>query len=329
MAEPVERNLGLDLVRVTETAAMGAARWMGRGDKEAADQAAVDGMRAHLATLEIDGVVVIGEGEKDAAPMLYNGEKVGNGSGMKVEVAVDPVDGTTLTSNGEPGALSVIAVTEGRGLMYSPGALVYMDKIAVGPEAAGLIDLKAPVDHNLRQVAKAKGKDVNDLTVILLDRPRNQSYIQAVRAAGARIRLIRDGDIAASIATARSDTSIDLLLGIGGSPEAVLSAAALKCMGGEIQCSLWPRNDAEAAAARDAGMDLESVIATNDLVGSDNVFFAATGVTTGEYLRGVDFSANTAVTHSVIMRSKTGSIRYMDARHNLAKLREIAAVVLD
>jgi fructose-1,6-bisphosphatase II len=204
-----------------------------------------------------------------------------------------------------------------------------MDKIAVGPEAAGLIDLKAPVDHNLRQVAKAKGKDVNDLTVILLDRPRNQSYIQAVRAAGARIRLIRDGDIAASIATARSDTSIGLLLGIGGSPEAVLSAAALKCMGGEIQCSLWPRNDAEAAAARDAGMDLESVIATNDLVGSDNVFFAATGVTTGEYLRGVDFSANTAVTHSVIMRSKTGSIRYMDARHNLAKLREIAAVVLD
>jgi fructose-1,6-bisphosphatase II len=329
MAEPVERNLGLDLVRVTETAAMGAARWMGRGDKEAADQAAVDGMRAHLATLDIDGVVVIGEGEKDAAPMLYNGERVGTGRGMKVEVAVDPVDGTTLTSNGEPGALSVIAVTEGRGLMYSPGPLVYMDKIAVGPEAAGLIDLKAPVDHNLHQVAKAKGKDVNDLTVILLDRPRNQPYIQAVRAAGARIRLIRDGDIAASIATARSDTSIDLLLGIGGSPEAVLSAAALKCMGGEIQCSLWPRNDSEAAAAREAGMDLEKVIATDDLVGSDNVFFAATGVTTGEYLRGVDFSANVAVTHSVIMRSKTGSIRYMDAHHNLAKLREISALVLD
>jgi fructose-1,6-bisphosphatase II len=329
MAEPVERNLGLDLVRVTETAAMGAARWMGRGDKEAADQAAVDGMRAHLATLDIDGVVVIGEGEKDSAPMLYNGEKVGTGRGMKVEVAVDPVDGTTLTSNGEPGALSVMAVTEGRGLMYSPGPLVYMDKIAVGPEAAGLIDLKAPVDHNLRQVAKARGKDVNDLTVILLDRPRNQSYIQAVRAAGARIRLIRDGDIAASIATASSDTSIDLLIGIGGSPEAVLSAAALKCMGGEIQCSLWPRNEEETAAARDAGMDLEQVICTDDLVGSDNVFFAATGVTTGEYLRGVDFSADVAVTHSVIMRSKTGSIRYMDARHNLAKLREIAAVVLD
>lgn len=329
MVEPVERNLGLDLVRVTETAAMAAARWMGRGDKEAADQAAVDGMRAHLATLDIDGVVVIGEGEKDSAPMLYNGERVGTGRGMKVEVAVDPVDGTTLTSNGEPGALSVIAVTEGRGLMYSPGALVYMDKIAVGPETAGLIDLEAPVEHNLRQVAKTKGKDVNDLTVVLLDRPRNQFYIQAARAAGARIRLIRDGDIAASIATARSDTSIDLLLGIGGSPEAVISAAALKCMGGEIQCRLWPRDEAEAAAAREAGLDLDSVIGTDDLVGSSNVFFAATGVTSGEYLRGVDFSADAAVTHSVIMRSKTGSIRYMDARHNLAKLREISAVVLD
>ena len=329
MAEPVERNLGLDLVRVTETAAMAAARWMGRGDKEAADQAAVDGMRAHLATLDIDGVVVIGEGEKDAAPMLYNGEKVGTGRGMQVEVAVDPVDGTTLTSNGEPGAISVIAVTEGRGLMYSPGTLVYMDKIAVGPEAAGLIDLEAPVEHNLAQVAKAKGKDVNDLTVVLLDRPRNQPYIQAARRAGARIRLIRDGDVAAAIATARADTSIDLLLGIGGSPEAVISAAALKCMGGEIQCRLWPRNASEAADAREAGLDLEKVISTENLVGSDNVFFAATGVTTGEYLRGVDFSADAAVTHSVIMRSKTGSIRYMDARHNLAKLRDISAVVLD
>ena len=329
MVEPIERNLGLDLVRVTETAAMAAARWMGRGDKEAADQAAVDGMRAHLATLDIDGVVVIGEGEKDSAPMLFNGERVGTGQGMQVEVAVDPVDGTTLTSKGEPGALSVIAVTEGTGLMYSPGNLVYMDKIAVGPEAAGLIDLEAPPEHNLRQVAKAKNKDVNDLTVVLLDRPRNEAYMQAARAAGARIRLIRDGDVAAAIATARSDTSIDLLLGIGGSPEAVLSAAALKCMDGEIQCRLWPRDKGEAAAARDAGLDLDKVMGTNDLVGSTNVFFAATGVTSGEYLRGVDFSGDAAVTHSVIMRSKTGSIRYMDARHNLAKLRAISAVVLD
>ncbi|HSL25536.1 MAG TPA: class II fructose-bisphosphatase [Acidimicrobiia bacterium] len=329
MPEPIERNLGLELVRVTETAAMAAARWMGRGNKEAADQAAVDGMRAHLATLEIDGVVIIGEGEKDEAPMLYNGERVGTGRGLQVEVAVDPVDGTTLTSKGEPGALSVIAVSEGRGLMYAPGKLVYMDKIAVGPEAAGMVDLEAPVEHNLRRVAKAKEKDVNDLTVIILDRPRNEHYIEAARTAGARIRLIRDGDVAGAIATARSDTSIDVLLGIGGSPEAVLAAAALKCMDGEIQCRLWPRNDDEARFARETGLDLDLVMQTNDLVGSSNVFFSATGVTGGEYLRGVDFSGDTAVTHSVIMRSKTGSIRYMDARHNFTKLREISAVVLD
>ncbi|HEY7563333.1 MAG TPA: class II fructose-bisphosphatase [Acidimicrobiia bacterium] len=329
MAEPIERNLGLDLVRVTETAAMAAARWMGRGDKEAADQAAVDGMRAHLSTLDIDGIVVIGEGEKDHAPMLYNGERVGTGRGMEVEVAVDPVDGTTLTSKGEPGALSVIAVTEGRGLMYAPGRLVYMDKIAVGPEAAGMIDLEAPAEHNLRQVAKGKDKDVNDLTVIILDRPRNQGYIESARNAGARIRLIRDGDVAAAIATARLETSIDVLLGIGGSPEAVLAAAALKCMGGELQCRLWPRDDDEKRFATETGLDVDRVMTTDDLVGSSNVFFAATGVTGGEYLRGVDFTGDSVYTHSVIMRSKTGSIRYMDARHNLVRLREISSLVLD
>ncbi|MGQ0848861.1 MAG: class II fructose-bisphosphatase [Actinomycetota bacterium] len=329
MVEPIERNLGLDLVRVTETAAMAAARWMGRGNKEAADQAAVDGMRAHLSTLDIDGVVVIGEGEKDHAPMLYNGERVGTGRGMPVEVAVDPVDGTTLTAKGEPGALAVIAVTEGRGLMYAPGPLAYMDKIATGPEAAGSIELDAPVDHNLRRVAKAKGRDLNDLTVIILDRPRNQRYIDGARQAGARIRLIRDGDVAAAISTARLDTSIDLLLGIGGSPEAVLAAAALKCMGGEMQCRLWPRDQREAALAAENALDIDEVKMTNDLIGSSNVFFAATGVTGGDYLRGVDFAGDTVVTHSVIMRSKTGSIRYMDARHNLQKLREISAVVLD
>lgn len=329
MAEPIARNLGLDLVRVTETAAMAAARWMGRGDKEAADQAAVDGMRAHLATLDIDGVVIIGEGEKDDAPMLYNGESVGTGRGLKVEVAVDPVDGTTLTSKGEPGAISVIAMAEGRGLMYAPGKLVYMDKIAVGPEAADMVELDAPVEHNLRQVAKAKNKDVNDLTVIILDRPRNQRYIDGVREAGSRIRLIRDGDVAAAISTARSDTSIDLLLGIGGSPEAVIAAAALKCMGGEIQVRLWPRDETERHLATVAGLDLNQILGTNDLVGSGNVFFAATGVTGGDYLRGVDFSGDTVTTHSVIMRSKTGSIRYMDARHDLAKLRDISSVVLD
>jgi fructose-1,6-bisphosphatase II len=329
MAERIERNLGLDLVRVTETAAMAAARWMGRGAKEKADQAAVDGMRAHLSTLDIDGVVVIGEGEKDRAPMLYNGERVGTGAGMKVEVAVDPVDGTTLTAQGEPGALAVIAVSEGMGLMYAPGKLVYMDKIAVGPEAAGEIELDAPPSENLRRVAKARQKDVNDLTVVVLNRPRNEPYIEAVRAAGARIRMIRDGDVAAAISTARTETNIDLLLGIGGSPEAVLAAAALKCMGGEMQCRLWPRNDDEAKWAREAELDLNQVMTTDDLVGSSNVFFAATGVTGGDYLRGVDFTGERVTTHSVIMRSKTGSIRYMDAHHNLGRLREISATALD
>lgn len=308
---------------------MGAARWMGRGEKEKADQAAVDGMRAHLATLDIDGVVIIGEGEKDEAPMLYNGERVGTGRGMKVEVAVDPVDGTTLTSKGEPGALSVIAVSEGVGLMYAPGDLVYMDKLAVGPEAAGQVDLEAPPAENLRKVAKAKDKEVSDLTVVVLDRPRNQRYVEAIRAAGARIRMIRDGDVAAAIATARADTNIDLLIGIGGSPEAVLAAAALKCMGGEMQCRLWPRDQKEKDFAKANSLDLEQILTADDLVGSNNVFFAATGVTGGDYLRGVDFSGGRVTTHSVIMRSKTGSIRYMDAHHNLNRLRDISAMSID
>lgn len=329
MAEPVERNLGLDLVRVTETAAMGAARWLGRGDKEAADQAAVDGMRLHLSTLEIDGLVIIGEGEKDSAPMLYNGEKVGTGSGMVVDVAVDPVDGTTLTASGLPGAIAVIALSEGRGSMYAPGSLVYMDKIAVGPEAADVIDLDAPVEHNLQQVAKAKSKDVSDLRVLILERPRNQHYVDAVRSSGGRISLLRDGDVAGAIATAQEETAADILLGIGGSPEAVIAAAAMASMGGEIQCRLWPRDDAERALAEEEGLDLERVMSTKDLVNSDNVFFAATGVTGGEYLRAVEFRGDTVVTHSVIMRSKTGSIRYMDAYHDLAKLRSISAQTLD
>jgi fructose-1,6-bisphosphatase II len=330
MAEPVERNLGLDLVRVTETAAMGAARWLGRGDKDAADQAAVDGMRLHLATLDIDGVVVIGEGVKDQAPMLYNGERVGSGRGLVVDVAVDPVDGTTLTASGMPGAIAVIALAEGRGTMYDPGHLVYMDKIAVGPEAAGAIELEAPIEHNLRQAAKAKRKDVNDLRVLILDRERNQGYIDGVRKAGARISLIRDGDVAGSIATAQDETAADVLLGIGGSPEAVIAAAALKCMGGEIQCKLWPRNEDERRRAVDEDFDLDRIMGTNDLVSSDNVFFAATGVTGGEYLRAVEFKREDhVVTHSVIMRSKTGSIRYMEAIHNIARLRGISAQTLD
>jgi fructose-1,6-bisphosphatase II len=329
MVEPVERNLGLDLVRVTETAAMGAGRWLGRGDKEAADQAAVDGMRFHLATLDIDGLVIIGEGEKDRAPMLFNGEKVGTGQGMVVDVAVDPVDGTTLTAAGIPGAIAVIALSEGRGSMYAPGSLVYMDKIAVGPEAAGTIDLEAPVEHNLKQVAKAKHKDVNDLRVVILDRPRNQRYIDDVRRAGARISLIRDGDVAGAIATAQDETAADILMGIGGSPEAVLAAAALLCMDGEQQCRLWPRDEEERDYALEEGLDLEQVMTTTDLVSSDNVFFAATGVTGGDYLPAVEFRGETVVTHSVIMRSKTGSIRYMDAYHDLDRLRGISAQTLD
>ena len=330
MVELVERNLGLDLVRVTETAAMGAARWLGRGDKEAADQAAVDGMRLHLSTIDIDGEVIIGEGEKDEAPMLYNGERVGNGTGMVVDVAVDPVDGTELTAYGLPNAIAVIALAEGRGTMYTPGSLVYMDKIAVGPEAAGSIELEAPVAHNLSRVAKANGKEMNDLRVLVLDRPRNQPYIDAAREAGARISLIRDGDVAGAIATAQSDHEADILLGIGGSPEAVIAAAALKCVGGEIQCRLWPRDESERQRANDEGLDLDQVLSVEDLVSSDNVFFAATGVTNGEFLKGVNFRGDgRAVTHSVIMRSKTGSIRYMTATHDLARLRAISSVTVD
>lgn len=328
--EPIERNLGLDLVRVTETAAMGAARWLGRGNKEGVDQAAVEGMRLHLSTIDIDGQVVIGEGEKDGAPMLFNGEKVGTGSGMVVDVAVDPVDGTTLTAAGLPNAIAVIALAEDRGSMYAPGSLVYMDKIAVGPEAAGSIDLEAPVAHNLARVAKANGKEMNDLRVLILDRPRNQPYVDAVREAGARISLFRDGDVAGAIATAQEDHEADILLGIGGSPEAVIAASALKCVGGEIQCRLWPRDESEERFAHEQGLDLEQVLTLDDLVSSDNVFFAATGVTNGEFLKGVNFRGEErAVTHSVIMRSKTGSIRYMTAVHDLARLRAIASVTVD
>lgn len=326
--EVPERNLGLELVRVTETAALGAARWQGRGDKEAVDQAAVDGMRLILSYVDIDGTIVIGEGEKDEAPMLHNGESVGTGRGPKMDVAVDPVDGTTLTSEGMPGAVAVIALSE-HATMYAPGSLVYMDKIAVGPAAAGTIDLEAPVSHNLSQVAKALDKDVSDVTAIILHRPRNAHYIEAVRQAGARIRLIRDGDVAGAIATAQADSGIDVLFGIGGSPEAVLAAAALTCMDGEQQCKLWPRDDTERAYALEAGLDLNQVLTLKDLVRSDNVFFAATGITDGELLDGVKFSGEHATTHSVVMRSKTGSIRSMKASHDFGKLRRLSPLIHD
>lgn len=326
--EIAERNLGLELVRVTEAAAIAAARWQGRGDKESVDQAAVDGMRLVLRHIDIDGTIIIGEGEKDEAPMLHNGETVGTGNGPAMDVAVDPVDGTTLTSEGMPGAVAVIALSE-KGSMYSPGSLVYMDKIAVGPAAAGSIDLEAPVAHNLAQVAKALDKDIADVTAIILSRPRNTRFIDATREAGARIRLIRDGDVAGAIATAQADSGIDILFGIGGSPEAVIAAGALTCMGGEMQCKLWPRDDKEREFAKNEGLDLDQVLTTKALVNSDNVFFAATGITDGELLDGVLFSGDTASTHSVFMRSKTGSIRSMKATHDFTKLRRLSALIND
>jgi fructose-1,6-bisphosphatase II len=319
MKERPDRNLALELVRVTEMAAIAAARYQGRGDKNAVDQAAVDAMRHMLSTVDMDGVVVIGEGEKDEAPMLYNGEIVGNGNLPKVDVAVDPVDGTRLTSQGQPGALAVIALSE-RGSMYAPGNLVYMDKIAVGEEAAGVIDIEAPVAHNLERVAKAKGKAVSDLTAMILDRPRNHDYMRRVRTAGARIALIGDGDISGAIATAKSDSGIDILLGIGGSPEAVTAACAMAALRGEIQCKLWPRDDSEREWATNEGLDLKQVITLRDLVDSDHTFFAATGVTTGALLQGVEFFGDRVESHSVVMRSASGTVRFLEAVHRADRL---------
>ena len=325
MSEQPERNLALELVRVTEAAAIAAARYQGRGDKVAVDQAAVDAMRAVLGTVDMDGVVVIGEGEKDEAPMLYNGEQIGNGAPPLVDVAVDPVDGTRLTARGMPGALAVIALAE-RGSMYAPGKLVYMDKIAVGDDASGVINIDAPVGENLKAVAKAKGKAVSEVTAIILDRPRNEGYIREVREAGARIALIGDGDISGAISTAKSDSGIDILFGIGGSPEAVTAACAMAALHGEIQCKLWPRDESERQYALDHGLDLDQVLTTRDLVDSDNTFFASTGVTSGELLAGVGFFGGRARTHSLVMRSKTGTVRFVDAIHRVEDLTAPGAI---
>jgi fructose-1,6-bisphosphatase II len=320
-----ERNLALELVRVTESAALAAARWMGRGDKNGADGAAVAAMREVLHTVSMDGVVVIGEGEKDDAPMLYNGEQIGDGTPPAVDIAVDPIDGTTLTALGRGNALAVIAMSE-RGTMFDPGPCFYMEKIAVGPDAAGVIDITASITDNLHAVAKAKGESVRDLTVVILDRDRHGELIAEVRAAGARVRLISDGDVYGAIATAWPDAGTDVLFGIGGTPEGVIAAAALKCMGGEIQGRLWPRDDGERAAAEAAGYDIERVLTTDDLVQGDNCFFAATGVTDGELLRGVHFDNRGATTQSLVMRSKSGTVRLINARHRLDKLQAYASV---
>lgn len=320
---PLERNLALELVRVTEAAALHAARWMGRGDKEAADQAAVDAMRNALRFVDMDGVVVIGEGEKDEAPMLYIGERVGTGRPPKVDVAVDPIDGTNLTAKGLPNAITVVALAERNSMYYDPH-VVYMEKIAVGPQAKGAIDINAPVKDNLLRIARFMERNVEDLTVVVLDRPRHEELIADIRAAGARIKLITDGDVAGAVMAALpGDTDVDVLMGIGGTPEAVLAACALKCLGGDMQCKLWPRSEEERQAAIDAGNPhLDQVFTLDDLVGSDDVFFAATGITGGEFLRGVRYMGDYAQTHSIMMRSRSGTMRRFETHHNIGIKRD-------
>jgi fructose-1,6-bisphosphatase II len=318
-----DRNLALELVRVTEAAALGCARWIGRGDKEAADQAAVDAMRAMLDTVTMAGVVVIGEGEKDKAPMLFNGEEVGNGEPPEVDVAVDPLEGTRLTSVGQPNAIAVIAVAE-RGTMFFPGAAVYMDKIAAGSEIADAIDIDASPRENVERSAQAKGVKPTDITVVVLDRERNQALVDGLREVGAKVNLITDGDVAPAIAAARQGSPVDLMMGIGGTPEGVIAAAAVKCLGGAVQGRLWPRDDEERQKLVDAGYDPDAVLATDDLVGGENIFVAATGVTDGALLNGVRFSKDGAVTDSIVMRSRSGTVRRVEAYHQLDKLSQLS-----
>lgn len=328
MSEQPERNLALELVRVTEAAAMAAGRFMGRNDKPAADQAAVNAMRLVLNSIDMDGVVVIGEGEKDEAPMLFNSERLGTGRAPELDIAVDPIDGTRLLALGRANSLATVAISD-RHTMWNPGPFVYMNKIAVGPAGKGMIDIEAPASVNLRSVARAKGCDVNDLTVVILDRDRHNDLMAEVRKAGARIRLITDGDVAGALMTAWPDSGIDLLMGIGGTPEGVLSACALKSMGGEIQGKIFPRNQAEKDKGQELGYDLNKVFHTEDLVSGDNVFFAATGITDGELLDGVKYFGSGARTHSLVMRSKSGTVREIIAQHRLDKLMMISAVAFD
>ncbi|MBI4630948.1 MAG: class II fructose-bisphosphatase [Chloroflexi bacterium] len=323
-----DRNLALELVRVTEAAAMAAGRFMGRNDKPAADQAAVNAMRFVLNSVEMDGIVVIGEGEKDEAPMLYNGEKLGTGKPPAVDIAVDPIDGTRLLALGRANSIATVAIAD-RGTMWNPGPFVYMNKIAVGPVGKGKIDINASAADNLKSVARAKGCDVNDLTVVILDRDRHANLMADVRQAGARIRLITDGDVAGSLMTSWPDSGVDLLMGIGGTPEGVISACALKCMGGEIQGKIHPRNDDESKRGKDAGYDLKKVFTMDDLVANDNVFFAATGITDGELLDGVQYYGSGARTHSLVMRSKSGTVREIIARHRLDKLQTFSSIAYD
>jgi fructose-1,6-bisphosphatase II len=323
--EAPDRNLALELVRVTEAGAMAAGRWVGRGDKEGGDGAAVDAIRQLVNSVSMRGVVVIGEGEKDHAPMLYNGEEVGNGDGPECDFAVDPVDGTTLMSKGMPGAIAVIAVSE-RGSMFDPSAVFYMEKIAAGVEAAEAIDITAPTAENIARVAKAKRGHPEDVTVCILDRPRHEKLVREVREAGARIKFISDGDVAGAISAARPGTGVDMLMGIGGTPEGIIAAAALRCMGGVMQARLWPQDDDERQKAIDAGHDLDRVLLTEDLVKGEDIFFCATGVTDGDLLKGVRYEPGGCTTQSIVMRSKSGTLRMVEGFHRLAKLNEYSAI---
>jgi fructose-1,6-bisphosphatase II len=318
-----DRNLALELVRVTEAAALGCGRWIGRGDKNSADQAAVDAMRAMLDTVSMSGVVVIGEGEKDEAPMLYNGEEVGNGQPPEVDVAVDPLEGTRLTSVGQPNAIAVIALGE-RGTMFFPGAAVYMDKLVGGPEVGEALDIAASPAENVQRAAQAKGVKPSEIAVVVLDRERNEPIIDGLREVGAKVNLISDGDVAPAIAAARPGTGVDLMMGIGGTPEGVIAAAAVKCLGGAVQGKLWPRTEGERRALLEDGYDLDRVLTTDDLVGGDNVFVAATGVTDGALLRGVRYTRDGAITDSIVMRSRSGTVRRVEAQHAFEKLEKLS-----
>jgi fructose-1,6-bisphosphatase II len=320
-----DRNLALELVRVTESAALASARWVGRDDKNGADGAAVEAMRQLLHTVEMDGVIVIGEGEKDKAPMLFNGEHVGTGSGAKVDIAVDPLEGTTLTAKGRPNALAVIAASE-EGAMFNPGPTFYMEKIATGPEAADVIDIRESVENNLHAVAKAKSKSVRDLTAVVLERDRHKDLIAEIRDAGARIRLISDGDVAGAISTAWPEAGTDILFGVGGTPEGVITAAALKCMGGSLQGRLWARDEEQKNAIEESGLSLSKVLTLDDLIAGNNCFFAATGVTDGDLLDGVRYFADYATTQSLVMRSRSGTVRRIDARHKMSKLNQFSSI---
>jgi len=327
-SEAPDRNLALELVRVTEAAAMAAGRWVGRGDKNGADGAAVRAMRTLVSTVSMNGVVVIGEGEKDEAPMLFNGERVGDGTGPECDIAVDPIDGTTLTAKGMANAIAVLAAAD-RGSMFDPSAVFYMDKLVTGPDAADFVDINAPVSVNIRRVAKAKRVTPEDVTVVILDRPRHEGIIKEIRETGARMKLISDGDVAGSILALREGTGVDLLLGIGGTPEGIISACAVKCLGGTIQGKLWPKDEDERQRAVDAGHDLDRVLLTDDLVSGENVFFVATGITDGELLRGVRYRSETATTESIVMRSKSGTVRQISSEHRLSKLRAYSAIDFD